>query len=152
MDKKTQIGLLCIEVAKQEAVDIAIRARAIGTMIFDIPYTKSGFVSAACVDEYGYRPSYNKLTAEHFYSRNESGYLICHMVAKGEPIWDFLDECTTVHYTTADENQKLCKIQNHPATKHLSWQEQYELAGVELVEDPGTMPIKMRNQLKKEVK
>ena len=134
-------------------VSTKVKARAIGTMIYDIPTKRSGMVSVALIDEYGYRPSVSKCTEEHFYSRNESGYTIIDMVSKGATIGDvgeYLVDATTVHLTTKEENLRLSSIQNHPVTKDLDWQEQYDLAGIQLTTDPGTMPIRMRNQLKKE--
>jgi hypothetical protein len=136
-------------------VSTKVKARAIGTMIFDIPTKRSGLVSKALLDEYGYRPSVSKCTLEHFYSRNESGYTIIEMVENGATIGEvgeYLVDATTVHLTTKDENIRLSQIQNHPTTKDLSWEEQYEMAGIELVEDPDTMPRKMMNQLKREGK
>ena len=133
-------------------VSTKVKARAIGTMIYDIPTKRSGLVSLALLDEYGYRPSVSKCTEEHFYSRNESGYTIIDMVTDGAhvgEVGEYLVDATTVHLTTKEENIRLSAIQNHPTTKDLDWEEQYAMAGIELVEDPGTMPIKMQNQLKK---
>ena len=134
-------------------VSTKVKARAIGTMIYDIPTKRSGLVSAALLDEYGYRPSVSKCTEEHFYSRNESGYTIIDMVENDNAtigdVGEYLVDATTVHLTTKEENTRLSTIQNHPTTKDLSWEEQYAMAGIELVEDPGTMPIRLRNQLRK---
>ena len=157
MDKLTQIATLSYNMVRNapSAVEEKVMARAIGTMIFDIPTTRSGMVSVALIDEYGYRPSISKCTLEHFHSRNESGYTIINLVnnlCELEEVIAYLREATMVHLTTKDENIRLSSIQNHPMTKDLSWSEQYDLAGIELVEDPGTMPIKMRNQLKKDGK
>ena len=151
MTKLLEIAQLAYLVAKSPVSD-KVKARAIGTMIFDIPTTRSGLVSVALIDEYGYRPSINECTKEHFHSRNESGYHIIEMVSNGateDMVAEFLKEATMVHLTTAHENHVLSQIQNHPSTKDLSWQEQYDLAGIELVEDPETMPVRLRNQIKK---
>jgi hypothetical protein len=134
------------------AVSTKVKARAIGTMIYDIPTKRSGLVSAALLNEYGYRPAVNKCTEEHFHSRQNTGETIIEMVANGAHIGEvgeLLVDATTVHLTTAEENTRLSAIQNHPTTKDLPWQEQYAMAGIELVEDPGTIPTKLRNQLKK---
>ena len=157
MDKLTQIATLAYQMVRNApaAVEKKVMARAVGTMIFDIPTTRSGMVSVDLIDEYGYRPSISKCTLEHFHSRNESGYMIIDLVndlQEIEVIVGYLRTATMVHLTTKEENIRLSAIQNHPATKDLSWEEQYGMAGIELVEDPGTMPIKMRNQLKKEGK
>lgn len=133
-------------------VDHKVLARAIGTVIFDIPTTKSGLVSQGLLCEYGYRPAINKCTEEHFHSRNESGYQIIELLTHGgsyDDLVEFLKEVTTVHLTTKEENIKLSSIQNHPMSKDLPWETQYEMAGIELVEDPGCMPPKMKNKLKK---
>lgn len=135
-----------------DEIEHKILARAIGTVIFDIPVTKSGMVSVGLIDEYGFRPSIAKCTKEHFHSRNESGYQIIKMMTSGgtfDELCEYLSECSMVHLTTKEENITLSGIQNHPLTKHLTWEEQYELAGIELVEDPGTMPRKLQNKLKK---
>lgn len=153
MTKLNQIATIVQTMgASIDVVEDKILARAIGTVIFDIPTTKSGMVSVDLLDEYGFRPSVSKCTEEHFHSRNESGYHIIDMMRSGadyNDLCEFLLEATTVHLTTKSENIKLSAIQNHPVTKDLTWQEQYEMAGIELVEDPGTMPIKMQNKLKK---
>ena len=150
--KLMEIATLAHITAKA-GVSTKVKARAIGTMIYDIPTKRSGMVSLALLDEYGYRPSVSKCTEEHFYSRNESGFTIIEMVEKhGGTIGDvgeYLVDATTVHLTTKAENIRLSAIQNHPTTKDLGWEEQYAMAGIELVEDPGTMPIKMQNQIKK---
>lgn len=134
-------------------VENKVLARAIGTVIFDIPTTKSGLVSKALLCEYGYRPSVSKCTEEHFHSRNESGYALIDMMIRGaslDEVKSYLATVTQVHLTTKDENIRLSQIQNDPVTKDLPWQEQYAMVGIELVEDPGTMPRKLANQLKKE--
>ena len=150
--KLMEIATLAHITAKAGVSD-KVKARAIGTMIYDIPTKFSGMISASLLDDYGYRPSVSKCTREHFYSRNESGYTIIDMVAKGGTIGDvgeYLVDATTVHFTTKEENIILSHIQNHPTTKDLDWEEQYAMAGIELVEDTGTMPVKMRNRLKKD--
>jgi hypothetical protein len=150
-NKLMEIATLA-HITAQAGVSEKVKARAIGTMIYDIPTKRSGMVSVALLDEYGYRPSVSQCTEEHFYSRNESGYTIITMVANGATLGDvgeYLVDATTVHLTTKEENLRLSAIQNHPTTKDLPWEEQYELAGIELVEDPGTIPAKLRNQLKK---
>ena len=153
MTKLIEIAQICFTVAQMAGTtSTKILARAIGTMIFDIPTTRSGMVSVGLINEYGYRPSISKCTLEHFHSRNESGYHIIKMVSDGctlDDVITFLEEATTVHLTTAHENHVLSQIQNHPTTKNLSWQQQYELAGIELVADPGTMPRKLLNKIKK---
>jgi hypothetical protein len=153
-NKLIQIAQIAYQIVRNcdKQVEDAILARAIGTMIFDIPTTRSGLVSVGLLDKYGYRPSVSKCTEEHFHSRNESGYRIIELVRDGgdeNDVINFLEKATMVHLTTKAENIRLSAIQNHCTTKNLSWQEQYELAGIELVEDPKTMPVKMQNKLKK---
>lgn len=153
MDKLTQIAIIVQAMCESdEFVDDAVLARAIGTVIFDIPTTRSGMVSSSLLDEYGYRPSIAQCTLEHYHSRNESGYHIIGMMRDGKTFKElvaYLREASMVHLTTQQENIELSKIQNHPLTKDLTWQEQYDLAGIELVEDPGCMPRAMKNKLKK---
>ena len=131
-------------------VDDKTLARCIGTMIFDIPMTRSGLVSESLTDKYGYRPSISKCCLEHFHSRQQSGYKIIDMMrgeCSFEEIVSFLKTATMAHLTTSEENIRLSKIQNHPATKDLSWQDQYKLAGIKLVEDKGTMPARVKKEL-----
>lgn len=153
MDKKLQITTVIGKMRNTVGtVDDQVLARCIGTMLYDVPMTRSGLVSVGLLDEYGYRPSINKCCKEHFHSRQQSGYIIIDMFRSYctfEELTDFIDECTTVHLTTSHENHVLATIQNHPETRDLPWYKQYEMAGIELVEDPGTMPVKMQNQLKK---
>ena len=153
MTKKLQINTVIFNMKSTvDSVDDKILARCIGTMLYDVPMTRSGLVSVALLDEYGYRPSISQCCSEHFHSRQQSGYIIIEMLKNDcsfEELCEFVDECTTVHLTTSHENHVLSTIQNHPETKDLTWQEQYDLAGIELVEDIGTMPIKMKNKLKK---
>jgi hypothetical protein len=150
-EKLVDIAKLIVLTAGANVSD-KVKARAIGTMIYDIPTKRSGLVSTALLDKYGYRPAITKCTQEHFHSRNETGVAIIEMVARNaafESILDHLSESVMVHLTTKEENIRLSAIQNHPVTKDLTWQEQYDLAGIELVEDPGTMPAKMRQELQK---
>jgi hypothetical protein len=154
MSRKLQIIEVIYHVAGLvDQVDDQVLARAIGTMIFDVPTTYSGMVSTALLDEHGYRPSVTKCCKEHFMNRQRSGEIIIEKSHSGaldrEWLIEFINEATTVHLTTSEENQILGTIQNHPETKHLTWEDQYDMAGIELVEDPGTMPPKLRNKLKK---
>ena len=151
MYKKTQIALLIKSVTNTYLttpdIDHKTAARAIGTMIYDIPTTFSGLVSTSLINEHGYRPSKSKCCAEHFHSRQEAAVKIMQMIERKEDFLPFLDECTTIHLTTSEENHMLSKVQNSSHTKNLSLREQYELCGIKLVRDPGTMPRKLQNQL-----
>lgn len=143
--KKLQITQVIYNVAQMvNQVDDSVLHRAIGTLLYDVPMTRSGMVSVGLLDDQGYRPAINQCCKEHFMSRNRSGEIIVEKARSGildmEWLVEFIDECTTVHLTTSTENTALAQIQNHPETKHLSWQEQYDMAGIELVEDPGTAP------------
>ena len=153
MNKKLQITTVIYNMKQTVGlVDDQVLARCIGTMLYDVPMTRSGLVSSALLDQYGYRPALSKCCSEHFHSRQQSGYMIIDMLSNDctiDELTAFINECTTVHLTTSHENHVLSGIQNHPETKNLTWQEQYAMAGIELVEDPGTMPIKMQNKLKK---
>ena len=152
MDKLTQIAWVITSLPVNNAeIDDSVLARAIGTMIYDIPMTRSGLVSQGLLDEYGFRPALNKCCNEHYHSRQQSGLTIIEMLRNVEPfdtICNFLREATTVHLTTSAENTRLSTIQNHPSTKNLDWTEQHALAGIKMVRDPGTMPRKMKNKMK----
>lgn len=141
--RKLQITLVIKHVAEMEGqVDDQVIARAIGTMLYDVPTTYSGMVSCSLLDESGYRPAISQCCKEHFLNRQRAGEIIIDAARNGtltmEWLTEFVDECTTVHLTTSAENHALATIQNHPETKYLTWQEQYELCGIELVLDPGT--------------
>ena len=151
MDKLTAIATVVHGMRHTiDAVEDRILARAIGTVIFDIPTTRSGLVSVGLLCPHGYRPPVSQCTEEHFHSRNESGYALIEIMRDGGTLTDvvtFLQTATMVHLTTKAENIRLSAIQNHPVTRELSWQEQYDMAGIELVEDPGTMPRALRKAL-----
>jgi len=123
--------------------------RMIGLALFELPQPTSGMVSTGLLCEYGYRPPISKCTKEHYHSRNLAALKVMELLKAGEDIDSWLDECTTVHLTTKAENIRLSRIQNDDDTKDLSWQKQYKLAGIKLVKDPGTMPVRLRNKLKK---
>ena len=153
MDKKKQITQIIYNIAKGSVgLDDRIVARAIGTVLFDVPTTRSGMVSSALLDEYGYRPAVKDCCEEHFHSRQNSGYRIIQMIRDGANVLDieeFINEATMVHLTTSSENTRLSAIQNHESTRDIGWKAQYKLAGIKLVRDPGTMPRRLKKVLTK---
>lgn len=124
--------------------------RILGTIIYEIPTEKSGFVSKSLINEYGFRPSIHYCTEEHFYSRQWAGETIYdeHIAGKltKQRLIELLKEFSRVHLVTDKENSDLTRIQNGkcpelgPDTKDWDWRQQYEEINLELVEDPGTMP------------
>lgn len=153
MDKKTQISHIIYNIAKSGVgLDERVVARAIGTVLYDVPTTMSGMVSSSLLDEYGFRPTINHCCKEHYHSRQNSGYHIFNMVMQGANVVDveeFVAKASKVHLTTSEENTRLSAIQNHPSTRDIGWKAQYKLAGIKLVEDPGTMPRRLKKLLQK---
>lgn len=113
-------------------------ARAIGTIIFEVDTTKSGFVSKSLVDTNGFRVAGG--CEDHYHSRQQAAYKIIDANPEINRIIDFLGEFSKVHLVTSEENIRLSPIQNGANTRHLPWKEQYKLAGIELVEDKGMAP------------
>lgn len=126
--------------------DIKRLGRIIGTIIFEVPTKQSGLVSSALLDNWGFRPSLKFCTEEHFYSRQWAGENLIHLcmergvVLRTSDIRDLLELYTTIHLVTSEENQKLLYIQNSADHKDKTWEEQYEIAEIDLVEDRGTRP------------
>lgn len=148
MNKKQQISHIIYNIAKSGfGIDDRVIARAIGTVLYDVPTTLSGKVSSSLLCEYGYRPAMNNCCKEHYNSRQNSGYHIIDMVREGltiKYIEEYVSEASRVHLTTRDENIRLSKIQNHEATRVIGWRAQYNLAGITLVKDPGTLPRRLK--------
>ena len=138
MDATTAAHLIQALMTKKGIVPDNNLARAIGTVIYDISTTKSGFVSKSIIDEYGFRSS--SFCEEHYHSRQQTGNRIVNDNPSFNDIVSILTEATKVHLVTSEENIRLSPIQNSQETKDKSWQEQYSLAGIELVRDRGTAP------------
>lgn len=118
-------------------------ARGIGNIIFDISITKSGYVSKSLVDEYGFRSS--SFCPDHFHSRQQVGIRIVKENPSFDKIIEILTEASMVHLVTSEENIRLSPIQNGKDTREKSWQDQYILAGIDLVRDKGTAPVYFYN-------
>ena len=120
-------------------------ARIIGNIIFDLPHNLSGLISSKLIQQDGHRPSMRDCTKEHFYSRQESGVEIINKFTISTDIIAFTKclahdlefKYTMVHLVTKKENRELCVVQNDENTKALDWSKQYDLAGIDLVADPG---------------
>lgn len=138
MDKVTGAHLISALMVKKGVVPDSNLARAIGTTIFEVSTTKSGMVSKSLIDEYGFRSS--SYCEEHYHSRQQVGARIVEENPSFDQIVKILEECTKVHLVTSEENIRLSPFQNGAATRNKSWQEQYLLAGIELVNDKGTAP------------
>ena len=124
-------------------VDRRSLAREIGITIFEISTTKSGLVSKSLCDSVGYRSA--NYCEEHYHSRQKSGETIISMYESDQLDFNvlcrLLKEFSSVHLVTSQENNRLSPIQNGKDTKDLTWQEQYKLCGIELVEDRGVAPV-----------
>lgn len=139
MDAKTAAVMIRSILDVQDQIDRDMDvARAIGTLIYEVNTTKSGFVSKSLVDKNGFRVSGG--CEEHYNSRQQSAYKIMDANPDIDGIVEMLTEFSKVHLVTSEENIKLSPIQNGADTRDLSWQEQYKLAGIELVEDRGAAP------------
>ena len=109
----------------------------------DVDTKASGLVSENLVNHHEPTNTYyrkGKYTEEHFITRTNTCRQVCNAYLEGkltdDLLYSLLDLGRTVHYTTEDDNIKLRKyqqdVENYP-----TWVEQYEAAGIELVEDPG---------------
>ena len=118
-------------------------ARTFGTIVFECPVVFSGFVSKNVIDPYGFRV--DKVTYEHFISRQKHGLNILNYHRESpvteERMLELLKYGSQIHYVTSEENTRLAPIQNNLATRDLEWQQQYKLAGIELIPDPGRPPL-----------
>ena len=118
-------------------------ARYIGNCIFEAPVIRSGLISESLVDDYGFRPE--RVCEDHYNSRQMAGlkFVLAHREKplSYDDIISMLEEFRRVHLVTSSENIKLSPIQNGYDTRYLSWQEQYELAGIKLVADKGRPPV-----------
>ena len=115
------------------------KARQIGITIFEAPVKFTGLVSKSLLNKNGYRSS--TYCEEHFHSRQQAGFQIIEAYRAGKEITEeFVGKFTQVHRVSSAENIALSPIQNASATKNVGWARQYELAGIELVEDPGCEP------------
>lgn len=118
-------------------------ARYIGTIIFEASVIKSGLISESLVDDYGFRPE--KVCEDHYNSRQMAGlkFVLAHREKplSYDDVVIMLEEFRRVHLVSSSENVKLSPIQNGDDTRYLSWQEQYELAGIRLVADRGRPPV-----------
>lgn len=116
-------------------------AREIGITIFEIPFIPSGKVSTSLLDSHGFRSA--TYCAEHFHSRQRSGRAIINAYREGtlsfERLCSMLRMFAMVHYVTSEENMRLAQIQKNYSD--LSWEEQYALANIVLVDDKGTAPV-----------
>lgn len=117
-------------------------ARSIGVMIYEAPTIRSGWVSESLVDDYGFRC--RDCCEEHYNSRQIAGHEIIKVYREGNlspaRLIELLNKFRCVHLVTSAENIRLSPIQNGKDTRDLSWQEQYKLANIVLVEDKGTAP------------
>ena len=109
----------------------------------DVKTEPSGLVSKALVNYHEPTDTYyrkGKFTEEHFITRTNTCRQICEAHLEGiltsELLYDLLDKGRKVHYTTEDDNIRLRPYQQDLDT-YPTWEEQYEAAGIELVEDPG---------------
>jgi len=81
-----------------------------------------------------------KFTEEHFITRTSTCRAICDHYLDGslddDLLYYLLDHGRKVHYTTEEENVRL-RVYQQDKENYPTWVEQYEAAGIELVEDPG---------------
>lgn len=116
----------------------------IGTTIYEIPTKHTGLTSKLLCNKDGFRIQIP--VKEHFHSRQQAGlYIVEEFTKKGykyieSKLDSDLDKFRHVHYVTQRENIELSGIQNSHLTRNLTWQEQYSLAGIELIRDRGTVP------------
>lgn len=109
----------------------------------DVKTESSGYVSKALVNYHAPTNQYyrkGKFTEEHFNTRTSTCRAICEHYLDGslddDLLYYLLDHGRKVHYTTEEENVRL-RVYQQDKEKYPTWVDQYEAAGIELVEDPG---------------
>lgn len=112
-------------------------ANIIRNFIFDAGMRATGYASVEAL-----KVAARYRCKEHFHSRLGVGQHIVNRIKQGyykdtpealrRMYLEVFSACR-VHSTTAEENRRLSVIQNDPATRDLSWRQQYRLAGVKLV-------------------
>ena len=109
----------------------------------DVKTKSSGYVSKALVNYHEPTNTYyrkGKFTEEHFNTRTSTCRAICDHYLDGslddDLLYSLLDEGRKVHYTTEEENVRL-RVYQQDKENYPTWVDQYEAAGIELVEDPG---------------
>lgn len=112
-------------------------ARSIGSLIYDLPHIKTGWVSKSLTRD-GYRLRGEKATNEHFYSRQQSGREIIRVWRAGElsddNLYQMLLRFCQVHVVRPEENNRLATIQTeYPELGH---EQHYAMAGIELIFNP----------------
>lgn len=106
--------------------------------LHDLRSIYSGFASIAAIEKFNGRIT--PMTEEHYNGRANCAKKIIEMIrAAGDSLdikllVDFIKESCKVHYTTAEENNRLVKFQNKPG---YNWAEGYRLAGITLVKYSG---------------
>lgn len=116
------------------------RARSIANNIFDMDAIPSGFISKGCILALR-NEIQKKKTPEHFHGRQECGVKILEYVHQqlsennslnAVAIMNLVDKYRQVHFTSADENNRLGSRAKQFPTE--SWQDRYTACGVELIE------------------
>jgi len=109
----------------------------------DVKTESSGYVSKALVNYHAPTNQYyrkGKFTEEHFITRTSTCRAICdHYLDRSlddDLLYYLLDHGRKVHYTTEEENVRL-RVYQQDKENYPTWSDQYEAAGIELVEDPG---------------
>lgn len=109
----------------------------------DVKTESSGYVSKALVNYHAPTNQYyrkGKFTEEHFNTRTSTCRAICEHYLDGslddDLLYYLLDHGRKVHYTTEEENVRL-RVYQQDKENYPTWVDQYEAAGIELVEDPG---------------
>lgn len=109
----------------------------------DVKTKSSGLVSKDLVNYHEPTNTYyrkGRFTEEHFITRTNTCRQICTLFLDGEldddVLYSLLDEGRKVHYTTEEENVRL-RVFQQDLKNYPTWKEQYNAAGIELVEDPG---------------
>ena len=109
----------------------------------DVKTESSGYVSKALVNYHAPTNQYyrkGKFTEEHFITRTSTCRAICDHYLDGslddDLLYYLLDHGRKVHYTTEEENVRL-RVYQQDKENYPTWSDQYEAAGIELVEDPG---------------
>ncbi len=111
------------------------RARTIGSNIYDMTPIPSGFISEGCIRA-------KQKTNEHFHGRQECGAEILRYVKRQlrknekpdpEKVKALVNKHRQVHFTSADENNRLGALGKKEPHLVKDWEEMYDRCDIKLV-------------------
>jgi len=117
------------------------RSRTIGSNIYDMTPVPSGKISRGCIRAMK-TGTQNVITKEHFHGRQEGGNQILRYVKRQlarrkdidpKKVKALVDKHRQVHFTSAEENNKLGALGKEDRTLLKDWKKMYALCGIKLI-------------------